>query len=225
TDKLQEFGRHNKLTLNTLVQGAWSILLSCYSAEEKIIFGATTSGRPAELKDVESMVGMFINTVPVAIQVSPDSQVLDWLAHLQEQQLNARQYEFVSIGEIQGWSDVPRGTPLFNTLLVFENYPEVSSLWSRNNDMLAIAAMRSVEWSNYPLTITVSVGSSFQLRLDYDRQYYVDETIEQIASHFLSLLENIAGNADCRVHELTLLSEQEQQQIANWNDTTQDYPQ
>jgi non-ribosomal peptide synthase protein (TIGR01720 family) len=225
TALMKEFARRQRLTLNTLVQGVWSILLSRYSTDEQIIFGATTSGRPAELKNIESMVGLLINALPIATAVPAEQSVGAWLATLQEQQLEARQYEFTSLVEVQGWSDVPRGIPPFNTLLVFENYPEVSSLWSRSNDTLAITDMQPVEWTNYPLTAAVSVSNCFHLRLDYDQQYYGAETIEQIARHFLTLLKAVIADADRRIRSLPMLDPAETQKLLfDWNKTRFDYP-
>ena len=121
--RLSEFARRHRLTLNTLLQGAWALLLSRYSGQEEVIFGATTSGRPAELAGVEGMVGLFINTLPVRVRVAGDSRVGEWLSQLQRRQLAARQFEHSSLVDLQGWSEVPAGSPLFESLLVFENYP------------------------------------------------------------------------------------------------------
>ncbi|MGI9290753.1 MAG: amino acid adenylation domain-containing protein, partial [Gammaproteobacteria bacterium] len=225
TRHLKEFARDNRLTLNTLAQGVWSILLARYNADEQVVFGATTSGRPAELNNVESMVGLLINALPIASHISTEQKTLDWLTDLQDRQLTARQHEFASLVEVQGWSDVPRGIPLFNTLLVFENYPEVTSLWTRSNESLAIKDMRPVEWTNYPLMVAINVVSQFNLRLDFDRQYYDDETIQQLGQHFLALLEGIAKNPQCTIGELPMLDAVERDRLVNdWNQTAADYP-
>jgi Non-ribosomal peptide synthetase modules and related proteins len=122
TASLQRFARQHKLTLNTVVQGVWSILLSRYSGSEDVVYGVVVSGRPTELGGVESMVGLFINTLPVRVQVPGDQVVSQWLRQLQSRQAEMRQYEYNSLVEIQGWSDVPRGEPLFEMIFVFENY-------------------------------------------------------------------------------------------------------
>lgn len=116
TDALQTLARQYGLTLNTLVQGAWAILLSRYSGEEDVIYGVTVSGRPAELPKVESTVGMFINTLPVRVKLAGEDSLLPWLQQLQTQLIEIRQYEYSPLVEIQGWSEVPRGLPLFNSL-------------------------------------------------------------------------------------------------------------
>jgi hypothetical protein len=123
TSKLRKFSREQKLTMNTLVQGAWSLLLSRYSGENDVLFGATVAGRPAELAGVERMVGLFINTLPVRVKTPSQTRLLSWLHNLQAQQADQRQYEYSSLIDIQSWSDVPRGVPLFDTILVFENLP------------------------------------------------------------------------------------------------------
>ena len=123
TAALQALAQQHHLSLNTLVQGAWAILLSRYSGQEDVVFGATVAGRPTDLAGIESMIGLFINTLPVRVQVTPAALLLPWLQELQSQQVEARQYEYSPLVQVQGWSDVPRGLPLFESLLVFENYP------------------------------------------------------------------------------------------------------
>jgi len=108
TVHLREFARQHKLTLNTLTQAAWAVLLGKYARETDVLFGVTVSGRPATLSGVESMVGLFINTLPLRVQLSPDKKVLEWLKSLQAQQFALQQYEYCSLLDIQGWSEIPR---------------------------------------------------------------------------------------------------------------------
>ncbi|MCL5995558.1 MAG: condensation domain-containing protein, partial [Chloroflexi bacterium] len=93
TAALHAMSREHQLTMNTLVQGAWALLLSRYSGEEDILFGATVSGRPAHLPGAESMVGLFINTLPVRVALPPHARLIPWLQQLQAQQAQLRQYE------------------------------------------------------------------------------------------------------------------------------------
>ena len=120
---LQSLGRMHRLTLNTLIQGVWALLLSRYSGAEDVIFGATVSGRPASLHGVEQMVGLFINSLPVRVRVCSRSLTLPWLQELQQSLLELREYEYSSLVEIQGWSDIPRGVPLFESLVIVQNTP------------------------------------------------------------------------------------------------------
>ncbi|MFP2903326.1 condensation domain-containing protein, partial [Corallococcus sp. 4LFB] len=122
TAALQSFARRQQLTLNTLVQAAWALVLSRHSGEQDVVFGVTVSGRPPELPGAEDAPGLFINTVPVRMRVEAESTVSTWLHHLQARHTESRSYEYDSLVRIQGLSQVPRGTPLFQSLFVFENY-------------------------------------------------------------------------------------------------------
>ena len=133
TESLQAFARQNQLTLSTLLNGAWSILLSRYSGERDIVFGVTSSGRPPDLSGSEAMVGLFINTLPLRVSVPSGQLLIPWLKELQERLVELRQYEYSSLVQVQEWSDVPRGRALFESIFVFENYPVDSSLAARRD--------------------------------------------------------------------------------------------
>ncbi len=225
TTALKSLAGQHQLTLNTLVQGAFALLLSRYSGEEDVVFGATSSGRPGDLAGVESMVGLFINTLPIRVRVTPDELLLPWLKKLQAQQTEARQYEYSPLVEIQAWSDVPRGTPLFESILVFENYPVDPSLLEQT-DKLEIREVRSIELTNYPLNAIASVGLQLSLSFEYDRQRFDATTITRMLGHFRTLLEEMVANCDRYLKDLQLLTEAERYQLlVEWNDTQTDYPQ
>ena len=120
---LKSLIKQNQLTVNTMLQGIWSLVLSIYTNQLDVLFGGTTSGRNADVIGIETMIGIFINTIPVRIVVDPENSMIDWLKKIQWEQIEARQYEFTPLVQIQGWSDVPKGMTLFDSLLVFENYP------------------------------------------------------------------------------------------------------
>ena len=225
-DRLSQFARRHRLTLNTLLQGAWALLLSRYSGQEEVIFGATTSGRPADLAGVEGMVGLFINTLPVRVRVAGDSRVGEWLSQLQRRQLAARQFEHSSLVDLQGWSEVPAGSPLFESLLVFENYPVSEELRRSRWGGLRVGGVETHEQTNYSLIVAVFPGTEVGLRLQYDRSRFERATIERLAGHLQTLLEGIVSAPESRLSQLPLLTDQERQQLlVDWNDTAADYPQ
>ncbi len=225
TSALQSLARQHDLTLNTLVQGAWALLLSCYSGESDVVFGATVSGRPPALKGVESMVGLFINTLPVRVQISEDAELLPWLKQLREQQVEREQYSYSPLVEIQGWSEVTRGMPLFESILVFENYPVDASL-RQQKGRLQISQIRSFERTNYPLTVAVVPGQELSLRISYDSCRFEAGTIHRMIGHFQTLLEAIVTNPQQQVFQLPLLTPAEWHQlVVEWNDTQTEYPQ
>ncbi|HEX2642196.1 MAG TPA: condensation domain-containing protein, partial [Thermoanaerobaculia bacterium] len=124
TAALQALAARHGLTLQTVTQGAWAVLLGRYANTADVVFGSVVSGRPAALPGVETMVGMFINTLPVRARVDGGEPLVPWLRRLQERQVARQDFEHVPLTRIQRWSEVPSGSPLFETLYVFENYPD-----------------------------------------------------------------------------------------------------
>src|ERR1041385_956051 len=221
TSSLREFAREQKLTMNTLVQGAWALLLSRYSGEQDVLFGATVSGRPADLAGVEKMVGLFINTLPVRVKLSPRSSLSSWLRSLQEQQSEQRQYEYSSLIDIQGWSEIPRGAPLIESILVFENLP-VESVFHEAESMIAIRGDRSIgSKTSYPLTVMVDPGAALSLQIVYDRDRFDAAAIDRLLQHFALLLQNFTGAEDRPLREISFLEQAELNRVLiEWNETT-----
>jgi amino acid adenylation domain-containing protein len=225
TAGLQAQARGQQLTLNTLVQGAWALLLSRYSGQVDVLFGVTVSGRPAALAGVEAMVGLFINTLPLRARVDPEQELLPWLHDLQAQQAEARQYEYSPLVQVQACSQVPRGQPLFESLLVFENFPVDASL-KEEKSSLKIRHALAVERTNYPLTVTVVPGISMLVRVSYMGSRFDAATIERLAGHFQRVLESMIAQPGQHLGDLSLLTQSEcQQLLVEWNAATIDYSQ
>jgi len=225
TTALQTLVRQHQLTLNTLLQGAWAILLSRYSGESDVVFGATVSGRPPDLPGVESLVGLLINTLPVRVEIPPNASLLDWLQQLQGQQVEARQYEHTPLVRIQGWSQVPRGIPLFETLLVVENYPLDAALAvGAQRGGLSITDVRALEQTNYPLTAVAEVGEELVLRLSYDPHRFAEDAMARLLRHWQTLLGAMAEMPHKSIGEFSLLPTAEQQLLLDWNQTDSEHP-
>ncbi|MEW6736614.1 MAG: condensation domain-containing protein, partial [Acidobacteriota bacterium] len=204
TAKLQAIARQYQLTLSTIIQGAWAILLSRYSGAEDIVFGTTVSGRPADLAEVESMIGLFINTLPVRIKVLPETELLPWLNELQILQTEIRHYEYSPLTQIQRCSELPRGLPLFETIVAFENYPTDGTLYEQGN--LQISDGRSIERVNFPITLMVIPGEELKLRIIYDHNRFDTDLINQVLNHLRNLLEAICIKTDWQLIDIPLLS-------------------
>ncbi|MGH3777951.1 MAG: non-ribosomal peptide synthase/polyketide synthase, partial [Pseudonocardiaceae bacterium] len=221
--RLQQVAKRNGLTVNTIVQGAWALLLSRYSGARDVVFGTTVSGRPAELPGVESMVGMFINTVPTRASVHDGQEVLSWLRELQAAQIESRRFDFVSLAQLQAWSDLPAGSTLFDSMVVFENYPFDSE--SVTGAGLQVHELQARETTNFPLTLQAALGDRLGLRLGYDPKLFDAATAERMAEHLLVLLTGIATNPDRPVQQLPLLTAaQTHQVVVEWNDTAREAP-
>jgi hypothetical protein len=209
TAALQSLARQHQLTLNTLVQGAWTVLLSYYSCKNDVVYGCTVSARPVDLMGAESMVGMFVNTLPVRVKVDAQQYLLPWLKQLQAQQVEMRQYDYSPLVEVQGWSEVPRGTPLFESIFVFENYPVARVLREWEGD---VELQNSSDFykTNYPLTVVAYPGSELVLGISYDCRRFDAATIATILEHFKILLQGMVTNPEVRLKDLSLLTVTEQ---------------
>ncbi|MGJ5672512.1 MAG: amino acid adenylation domain-containing protein [Nostochopsis sp.] len=225
TAELQTFARQHQLTMNNLVQASWAILLCRYSQETDVVFGATVSTRPPAILGIESMVGIFINTLPVRVKVSEDTQVLPLLKDLQAQQVESEQYSYSSLAEIQGLSDVPRGTSLFESIVVFENYP-IDEALQHNNYSFSLDNIYAIEQTNYPLTVVAVPGEQLFVKISYDTSRFDDTAIARLLGHFQTLLEGIVANPSQQIFQLPMLTQPEQHQLlVEWNNTQVDYPQ
>ncbi|MEM7717385.1 MAG: AMP-binding protein, partial [Cyanobacteria bacterium P01_A01_bin.68] len=223
TSQLQNFAKNHQLTLNTLIQAAFALMLSRYSSEKDIVFGVTSSGRPTSLANSESMVGLFINTLPLLIQVDGEQKLLPWLQQLQKQQIELQQYEYSPLIEIQRWSDIPRGLPLFESIIIFENYPVETAVKSAIKD-LNLQNVSTNEQNNFPLGLYVVVDSKITLLMLYDGYRFDDATVTRMLTHLQTLLEGILIDSEQVLSELSLLTPQEQQQLlVEWNNTDSDY--
>jgi non-ribosomal peptide synthetase component F len=186
---LQEFAQRHQLTQNTVLQGAWALLLSSHTGRDDVVFGVVVSGRSAELAEVESMVGLFINTLPARAKITPDAELTVWLKQLQAQQAEISQYEYSPLARVQEWSEVEPGKPLFESIFLFENYPIESE---RHGD-LRVGSVRSIDRSNYPLTMWAIPGRELVLRIGYDTSRFDDEWIGELLRDYEDLLERITG--------------------------------
>ena len=223
TARLNALARQSELTLNLLVQGAWAILLSRYSGEQDVLFGATASGRPVDLSGVESMVGLFINTLPARVRIASEDRVIPWLKKLQEEQLDVRQHEYTPLVEVQGWSEIPRGQSLFESLFIFENYP-VSAVVREPAGGLQVEDVKVSENTNYPLIAVSAPGPELLVKIGYDHKRFDEATIERMLGHFQNVLEGIARNSEQRVVDVQLLTDEERvQMLHDWNDTRTTY--
>ncbi|MDQ2835884.1 MAG: amino acid adenylation domain-containing protein [Actinomycetota bacterium] len=224
SDRLKRFAREQRVTVNTLVQGAWALLLARYSGSADVVFGATMSTRPAQLDRVESMVGLMINTLPVRIRADPGQQVGNWLRGIQQSQLALRQFDYTPLVLAQACSGVPRGTALFDSILVFENYPKNSAEEQRPGD-LRLTPVAAAERNGYPLSVVAAVREQLLLEITFDRSSFESQRIERLAGHLRTLLSELATDPNNLLGELQILTADERQLIvSDWNDTTTEYP-
>ncbi len=219
---LEAVAQRLRVTPNILVEGAWALLLSRYAQTSDVLFGHVVSGRPAELAGVETMVGLFINTLPVRVRVPEAGEeevtAAAWLGRLQEGQFELRQHEWTPLARVQALSEVPAGEPLFGSLYVFENYPVDPAVGERLGE-LRIEEVASTERTNYPLTLAAAARGDLTLSLTADRRFEL-ATVRRMLGHLANLLAGIAADPERPPQTLPLLSEAERHQLTvEWNDT------
>ncbi|WP_226342265.1 non-ribosomal peptide synthase/polyketide synthase [Pseudomonas aeruginosa] len=224
SQRLAEFAREQKVTLNTLVQAAWLILLQRYTGQDTVAFGATVSGRPAELRGIEEQIGLFINTLPVVASPCPEQPLGDWLQAVQGENLALREFEHTPLYDIQRWAGQV-GEALFDNILVFENYPVSAALAEETPTDMRIDALSNQEQTHYPLTLLVSAGETLELHYSYSRQAFDEAAIECLAERLERLLLGMCENPGASLGELDSLAAAERYQLLEgWNATAAEYP-
>ena len=225
TTDLVNLAKKQKLTLNSLIQGAWAILLSQYSGDSDIVYGSVVSGRSGDLAGMNAMVGLFINTLPMRMRINMEQRISEWLKLVQDELTELRQYEFSPLVQVQGWSDVTRGQSLFDSVVVFENYPIDKSM-GRSNEGIEVHDVISNTWTNYPLSLMVVHEKSLRIRVLYNTVQFSQQTIVRMMNHLDRLLCNMVIDPEAKLGDLSMLTEEERHQLlVEWNDTAVEFPQ
>ncbi|HWX21796.1 MAG TPA: amino acid adenylation domain-containing protein [Candidatus Binatia bacterium] len=224
TAALKSFARQNGFTPNTLLQGAWALLLSRYSREDDVVFGAVRAGRGSNVPGASAIVGLLINTVPVRVRIAPQATLVTWLQTLREAWRALRDFEHTPLANIQSWSDVPRGQPLFETIFNYQD-PSWDAALRAQGGKWAKREFGIRSQSNYPLAVDAYGGPALSIKILYHRNRFDDDAITRMLGHFKTLLESMAANPETRVGQLPMLTESERAQLlAKWNDTAAEFP-
>ena len=212
TRGLVDFARANQVTLNTAIAGAWSLVLSRWVRSPDVVFGTTVSGRPTALEGAERATGLFINTLPLRVNASPTQRLGPWLKQIQRSQVEAREHELASLASIQRWADVEPGESLFQSILVFENYPPSSE--RDPGDGVSLGSPEYIEQSNYPLAILAVPGDEITLSLVYDSAFFSDEAIASVGDQIVTVAKGFVSNPEARLAEISLLSPEDERRLS-----------
>ncbi|MGG7637830.1 amino acid adenylation domain-containing protein, partial [Pseudomonas sp. ES1] len=224
TARLGTFARQQKVTLNTLLQAAWLLLLQRYTGQACVTFGATVSGRPAALAGIEQQIGLFINTLPVIASPQAQQSVGDWLQAVQARNLALREQEHTPLAQVQRWAGTG-GEALFDSIMVFENYPVSEALEQEAPQELRFGAVASQEQTHYPLTLVIAAGDQLNVQYSYARSHFDEAAIARIGEHWRNLLLAMLDQAQRPCAELDMLGEaQRLAQFAEWNAEARDFP-
>lgn len=192
--RLREFARLCRVTLNTIVCGAWALVLGRACGRDDVVFGATVNARPPGLEGADAMLGLFINTLPLRVRIEHASAIADWLRALQWHQIAAREFDFAPLSAIQQWSDIARGARLFDSIVVFENNPGYGVDAERYGS-IAITNVRPLIRNSLPLTLRCVPGRAVGLQLLYDADRFPAATIEGIAERLRGAVTALMQNS------------------------------
>ncbi|ATL69942.1 non-ribosomal peptide synthetase [Nocardia terpenica] len=214
TRTLTDFARGHGLTLSTLVQGAWALVLARLAGRTDVVFGTVVSGRPADVPDVERMVGMFINTVPVRMRLDGGLPVLEVLQDLQRRQSALTEHQYMGLPEIQKAA----GTgAIFDTIVMVENYPHAIGL---GDDGLAISSIHTRTGTSYPLTMNVSPGERVRINVSYRPDRIGRDTAAEVARQVVRVLARVVAEPSLLVGRLAVTSEPVRASVVEyWNST------
>jgi amino acid adenylation domain-containing protein/non-ribosomal peptide synthase protein (TIGR01720 family) len=204
THELARATRRLGVTVGTAIAAAWALVLARYTGEKDVVFGMTVSGRSGELVGADTVVGACLNTIPVRVSVDERASVEDLLRHLQTKAAAWPEVEHTPLTTIQGWSAVPRGEPLFESIVVVENYPIDQALAS-----LSIEDVQSVEHTSYPLTVGVAAGEELALQIGFDRTKFDPPAAQRVLDHLRNLVVEIASAGGRSVADLSMMSDAE----------------
>ncbi len=213
TQHLKQFSQEHAITINTVLQMAWAILLANYSAQKNVVFGTTVSGRTVNVNNIDKIPGLLINTIPLHIQLDDNNHVLSSMHEFQRDIQQAQSYSYVGLHEIKKVVDWNQALPLFYSLTLFENYP--STLKNK---------LYFVEKTNFPLTISFSLSEKLCIDLTYAAEYFAAETIARMMQHLKQVLFEITHHSHKRISDLTIVPETELRLLEQWNNTATALP-
>ncbi|WP_230684381.1 amino acid adenylation domain-containing protein [Burkholderia cepacia] len=193
--RLQALMRTHRVTLNVLIRAVWALVLQRHTGTDDVVFGVTVSGRPPMLDGVESVAGLFINTLPLRLRIAPERPFTEWLAEVHAAQTAMEPHSYSSLVDIQSWSELPARDSLFDSLLVFENFP-VAAAPDLGPDDIEILDTRAFAESNYPLTLTVHPNERVGFEISHDAHRVAPDVVRQMLDTLRALLERFAAEPD-----------------------------
>lgn len=224
TKRLRSMARQYGLTMNTLMQGAWAVVLSKYSGHDNVVFGMTTAGRPLELDGMDRIVGVLINTLPLRVRIPAEGSVSSWLADLQARAFAMRRFDHASLVRVHELTGVPREQPLFESILVYQNRP-LDTWIAEQGSGLRPASMDLPERTNFPLVLeAIPRSDHLVLRASYAPARFTDETIQRLLGHLEMALLAFAADPTSTPASTQFLTDVERALLlTQWNDTRHDY--
>lgn len=216
TQRLVETARKHRVTLATVMQGVWGLILSRYAGQEQVVFGMVLAGRPADLVGAETMIGLFLNTVPVRVDVASQAPVWKWMNDIQSAHRLRETHGHVALSDLQSWAGLDGSTALFDSLLIVETYPEsIEAAAQRNGAALRLSETGLYERTNFPLVVKVLPGTRLEICLSADAARIPAAALAALQGHLNEVLNQIAEDAGGTLGDLDILTPDEHKTLAD----------
>jgi non-ribosomal peptide synthetase component F len=224
--RLEEIAKEKHVSLNMLCQAIWGILLHKYNNTNDVVFGSVVSGRPPGIKNIENMVGLFINTIPVRIKTGDLTNFSLLIMQLQQNTVLAKRYEYLPLAEVQATSQLKRD--LIDHIMVFENFPIQEKLQELNRETdfgYGIDDMSHTGRTNHDFHVRIIPGEQLLIRFIFNSSVYMNDLVKKIALHFMEIVKQVVVDTDIKLNRVSVLCEEEKKQVLyDFNDTTAEYP-
>jgi iturin family lipopeptide synthetase B len=229
TLNLKKYAARHHITVSTVIQTLWGVILGKYNARNDVVFGAVVAGRPSEIEGIEAMIGLFINTIPVRIKFDRQTGFIDLLQQVQKSNIDSQPHHYISLAEIQ--SDTVLKYELLDHIVVYENYPITGGLEGLNrqtrttNIHLALSGVNVYEQTNYRFNIIVSPGEKLLIKLNYNSNVYESRFMLKLGAHIENFIEKIVEDSHLSIEDMEVISAADRQKLLyEFNDTEVDTP-
>lgn len=202
---IAEVAARERFTVSNAVEAAWAIALGCYNSSSDVVFGTMRACR-GFLPRAGSMVGKFVNAVPVRVKITDQLSILDLLRHMRVNEIAVREFEHTPLARIESWTNLQAGTRLFDSVVAFHHAPLDLQMQSPHVNWTARKVHRR-EHPDFPLTLTAYAEPELQLHLAYDAQRFCQAHIEQALGHLQTILQDIASGHDKKIADFAFAIE------------------
>ncbi|ASZ12703.1 non-ribosomal peptide synthetase [Chitinophaga sp. MD30] len=225
-DGLKTLAQQQQVTVNNIIQAAWGLLLQRHNNTNDVVYGAVRSNRPTSIPQIDTIAGIFINTLPVRIQTTPDTLFSELVQSVQTDALSADQYAYLPLADIQQCSEIRQD--LIDHILVFENYPVDQGLLHQHStagQQLKIREAVFNEQTHYDLNVIIVPQQDLRIRFNYNQAAYDDMQIAYLAAGLATILHSVTTQPDIPVQKVTVISPEEQHTLDTFNATAASYQQ
>ncbi|WP_405084876.1 amino acid adenylation domain-containing protein [Microbispora sp. NBC_01389] len=197
---LLELSRTHGFSINSVLHGAWAVMLSAITGARDVVCGAVFSGRGSTSVDVDRATGLMFNILPLVARVDPDAPMLPWLAEMQEKISAITDHEYVPPAALYEITGAPAGEPLFESYLVSENLPRLTENLLRFMSVLGAMPAQVLAQTDHPLRVESAISGEFmQISLNHLSGYFPEGTPARWLAAYVRILTAVAADPGGRI--------------------------